>query len=312
MRLAHEIRRSMAQSISSLKKLQAFRLVLRKSEAEATALLAKIKNLKHLSVDITGQYYPMAPIDHVFIQSILLSSMSTLRSLSIKTTRYATSFAQDWEKKVSASGVLGEQKHSLTALKSFTLSGCTFDANIIISLDRAIDFMGLHELALGHLSVGRHLLYQHLASLAVSSQINAKCIGLRSLCLRIASYWYEDTPAQTQIAFQALCRFISSFDTLTALELRDCNPHSSVTATGPGLNPILQATFKHKNLKRLKIPFLGIVSGYGFPFLSAASVAAIIDNLPELQDLEFAPDGGDIVGISIIIQSNYTRKTDID
>jgi hypothetical protein len=281
----------MGQSIASLKSLQALRLLSENPEVEAMTPLAKIKNLKHLSVENGSSD------ENNVVQSILLNSTSTLQSLVVMTNLYATSFLQDWEKEVSADDALAKQKHSLTVLKSFTLGGASFDATSIKSLQRAIDFMGLRELTLGRLSDGKHLFFQHLTSLTTFSQNNATGISLRSLCLEMRDERYGEPFEQTQANFEAKCRFISSFDTLTTLEIKDYNQYPATIATNPGLSDtLLQAILKHKNLRSLKISYSGVLSGCKIPSLSAKTIAAIIDNLPQLQDLEFAPEEAEIVG----------------
>jgi hypothetical protein len=307
LQLAHNIHRSMGESVSALKNLQALRLHSDKSSDQAVAHLAKIKNLKHLSVEGGGSNENKA------VQSILLNSTSTIRSLVVKTNPYATCFLKDWETKVSADDALANQKHNLAILKSFTLSGVSFDAAFIKSLQRAIDFMGLRELALGRLVDNKHLIFEHLTSLATSARNNAKGISLRSLYLNMSSNYYGETPAQTQTNFEATCRFISEFHTLTTLEIKDYNQYSPSILTNPGLsNMLLQAILRHKNLRCLKLTYIGVSSSYKIPYLSARSVAAIIDNLPQLEEFRFAPDEAEIVRKSLLVRhaKTFTEQTD--
>ncbi|KAF1817037.1 hypothetical protein P152DRAFT_387111 [Eremomyces bilateralis CBS 781.70] len=295
--------KSMGQSIASLKNIQALRL--HEPEIEAMTPLAKIKNLKHLSVENSS-------FNNNIVQSILLNSTSTLRSLVVKGNGYAISFLQDWEKKVSADDALAKREYSLTVLKSFTLSGVSFDATFITSLQRAIDYMGLCELTLGHLSDGKHLFFQHLTNLATSSHNSATGISLRSLCLEMSDDRYGETPEHIQTNFEAKCRFISAFDTLTTLEVKDYNQYPNTITTNPGLpDTLLQAILKHQNLRSLKISYQGMVSGCKIPYLSATTVAAIIDNLPQLQDLEFAPEEAEIneIGEALSRGTNLTSIT---
>jgi hypothetical protein len=281
----------MGQSIASLKNLQALRLLLKEPEVGAMTPLAKIKNLKHLSVENGGSN------ENSIVQSILLNSTSTLRNLAVKTHSYATSFLQDWEKQVSADDSLVKQKHSFTVLKSFTLDGISFNATFIKSLQRAIDFMGLRELTLGHLSDGKHLFFQHLTSLATSFPNSATGISLESLRFEVSDGRYRQTLEQTQTNFEAKCQFISAFDTLTTLEIKDYNQYPDTITTNPRLSDtLLQAILKHRNLRSLKTSYTGAVSDCKIPYLSAKTVAAIIDNLPQLQNLDFAPEEAEIVG----------------
>ena len=295
----------MGQSIASLRNLQALQLLSIEAEAEAMKPLANIKNLKHLSVE-TGN-----SDEYDILQSILLNSTSTLRSLAVKTNLYATSFLQDWEKKVSADDALAKQKHSFAVLKSFSLCGVSIDATFIKSLQRAINFMGLHELTLGSITHCKHLFFEHLTSLAISSQNSAKGIRLRTLCLEMSRFRYGETIEHTQTNFDAECHFISAFDTLTSLEIKDYNQYPDTIATNPGLSDsLLQAILKHKNLRSLKISYLGIMSGRKIPYLSATTVAALVDGLSQLQELMFAPEEAEIVGaLPSVLSWNPTRHT---
>lgn len=278
-----------------MKNLQALRLFSTDFEAGALKPLAKIKNLKHLSMQDHGYISNLEDKDNV-IRSILLKSMSTLQSLVVETNSYASNFLKDWEK-VSARGATGGQNHDLIALESFGLSGVSFDATFIKSLERAIDFIGLTQLTVGRLSHGQHLFFQHLTSLTSSAQSSAADIHLRTLRLEMAEESYGRTPAENLVDFEAKCRFISSFDTLTTLILPDYNQYPREIATNPGLsNMLLQAILNHKKLRSLKISYSGIISDRKIPYLSAATVATIIDALPELQEFEFAPEEVEIVG----------------
>lgn len=291
----------MGHSIASLKNLQAIRLRSNNFERGAMKPLAKIRNLKHLSVDDSG--VGSAAIDDNVIQPILQNSTSTLLSLDVKIHSYATNFLKDWEKKDSTDSTVSSQNHDFVALKSLTLSGISFDAAFIKSLQKAIDFMGLRELRLGSLSLGDHLFFQHLASLTPSSQNSATSVSLRTLCLDMSERdgLYMQRPGEKTVVFEAKCRFISSFDTLTTLILEDYGQYSKEITTNPGLPDILlQAIIKHKNLRTLRIPYRGQYSTCKIPYLSAATIATIIDNLPQLQEIEFAPEEGEIVRFSIL------------
>jgi hypothetical protein len=280
----------MGESIASLTNLQALRLLSGTSKAEAVAPLAKIKNLKHLSVEYGGSDESIA------VRSILLNSASTLRSLLIQTASFATSFWQDWEEKVFANDVLAKQQHVLSALKSLSLSGVSFDSTSMKSLQSAVDFMALCELTLGRFSDGKHLLLQTLASLANSPQNNSTRISLRSLCLDMSENRLTETIEQRQTNFEATCRFISAFDTLTSLEIREYNQYPDTIPLNPGLpGTLLQAILRHKNLRSLKLSYAGVMSNHKIPYLSAATVATLVDNLPRLRNLEFAPEEARIV-----------------
>jgi hypothetical protein len=253
------------------------------------APLANIKNLKHLSI-VNGINWTE------FCQIILLNSMSTLRSLDIRTNQYALNFLEDWERKTSGHHALTKQNHGLAVLKSFTLSGASIDVTFMKSIPAVIDFMRLRELTLEHLYGDKHLFFQHLTSLMESSQNNATGISLRTLRLEMAESGYMAAAEETQTNFGVKCRLISSFDTLTALETKGHNQYSDTIAINPGLsNELLQAILKHRNLRSLKISYDGILSGRKIPYLSASTVATIVENLPQLKIFEFAPEEAEIV-----------------
>lgn len=296
----------MAQSIASLRNLQALSLSLLTREIDAFTPLEGIKNLKHLRVALN-----CGSNEIHFVRSILLNSTSTLQSLVVAWAAHTPSFLQNWERMVSTDDALAKEKHSLTVLKSFTLCGVSFDANFISSLQRAIDFMGLRELTLEYLAEGKEAIFEHLTNLAILSQSGARSINLRSLCLEMSNERYGmHRYAQTYLDHKY--RFISSFNTLTSLELKDHNQYPDTIATNPGLpNALLQAIIKHKGLKRLKISYYTLLPQRKIPCLSATTIAAIIGNLPRLQEFEFEPEEAEIVRNSLNSLTRITHDTNI-
>lgn len=295
----------MAESLASLKSLKALSVCTARFEEGAMRSLSKVKNLQHLSVEDYSWGSGVGK-DNV-VRAMLLNSRSTLRSLSMKTSSYATCFLEDWEKMVSASK--SGQAHGLIALKSLSLSGVRFDeGNFLKSMQSAIDFAGLQELRLGRLSQGRHRLFQHLASLAGSAQ--DKRIDLRTLSVDMSHNQRMETPEQEQMGFDAKCAFISSFNTLSTLELVDYNQYPEEHVVNPGLSDtLLQAILKHENLKVFKMSYSGIISGYKIPYLSAETVATIVNNLPHLEEFVFAPEESEIVRpFNCITSTQHTHK----
>jgi hypothetical protein len=110
---------------------------------------------------------------------------------------------------------------------------------------------------------------------------------------------WRRAPQQKQIDLDAKCRFISSFDTLKILVLNDYNQYPQEITVNPGIpNELLEAVFKHQNLKVFRVPYRnGHLSNHKIPYLSAKTVAKIIDNLPELQEIEFAPEQTEMVSL---------------
>ncbi|KAF2674304.1 hypothetical protein BT63DRAFT_435437 [Microthyrium microscopicum] len=282
----------MGKSIASLQNLQALR-VLHRIPADYMPPLSSLKNLKHLAVEGESSYYSSS--DNSAIESMIVNSASTLRSLVIKSGPYRDNFLTDLEKRLAAHPTLAKRKHSLSALKRFTLHGVPFDAAFIKSLSRAIDFMGLDELILERLDHRKHIFYQHLAILALSSQSRPWGISLRNMSLDMSDDRWNETEDQIQANLEAKCSFISSFKTLTALELVGYGQNPRHIATNPDIsNMLVHAIIKHTNLKSLKICYPSIISEHQIRYLTAMNVATIIDSLPELQEFEFAPEEVDI------------------
>ncbi|RSL46394.1 hypothetical protein CEP54_013869 [Fusarium duplospermum] len=302
-----ELTEPMAKSIVSLKNLKALSVSTNKFDEGAMRPLAKLKNLQHLNVE--DYSWDSGTGKNNVVRSMLLNSRSTLRSLVMHTSSYATCFLDDWEKVVSASK--SNQPHNLAALKSFTFSGVKIDeGNFLKSMQSAIDFAGLQELKLGRFSQGKHHLFQYLAGLAPSAP--DKRINLRILSVNMSHNRHMETPEQKQKTFDAQCAFISSFDTLSSLELVDYNQYPQEQPVNPGLSePLLQAILKHENLKVLRISYTGIISGCKIPYLSAETVTTIVNNLPNLEEIEFAPEESEIdkIGEALAGSPNLTRVT---
>ncbi|KAF4465876.1 RNI [Fusarium albosuccineum] len=280
---------SMAKSIASMKNLKALNLDTHKFEKDSMGPLDKLKNLQHLSVEDYNWSSGMGTNN--VIRAILLNSRSTLRSFSMQTSSYSTDFLKDWEKLVKLiSAAASSQAHDLTSLKSFSLSGPRFDEDDFLkSLTRAVDFIGLRELKLGRLSEGKDSFFNHLTSLTCSTP--SKDISLRTLSIDMSDDSLMDTPEQTQAYYASKCAFISSFGTLSTLELKDHNQYPEAITVNPGMSDVmLQAILKHENLTTLRISYRGITSGLKIPYLSAETVAKIVNNLPPLEEFEFAPE----------------------
>ncbi|TVY20935.1 hypothetical protein LARI1_G001395 [Lachnellula arida] len=291
------VTKSISQSIASFANLKALSLFINDSEPENIEPLARVKNLRHLYLQDNGYYSSKSDA----IQSMLRNSRTTLQSLAIENAPYACQFLRDWEKNLKASNEengegINEQGHDFSALKSLTLSNMPIDENFIREFQKAIDFTKLRELNLT--SFNDSLLYSHLTSVATSYQGTKDTpLSLQSLSLHMSK---DSMNNQGESAtFEAKCRFISSFDTLTTLKLQNYGQYPSNTIANPGLtDPLLQAILKHKNLRTLKISYTGRMSGFETPYLGAETVGAIVDGLPLLRDFEFAPDEAHMDSIS--------------
>lgn len=300
----------MGEKLASLQNLKALRLYSENFEADAMEPMAGIKNLKHLSVYDRG--YRIAIANDRIIQSIISNSMSTLRSLVVEANSGATTFLKGWQGNVSVGNTIPSPTHDLGALESLTLAGISYEPASIMSLNRAINFLGLRELTLGSFSYGDHLFFQHLASLTSSPEHSPSSVMLRSLSLDMfednGSY-YRQTHEDKQITFVAKCQFIASLNTLTTLTLHGYHQYPQEIMANPGLsNILLQAILKQQNLRTLKIPYTGSSSNSKNRYLSARTVAAIVDNLPELQEFVFTPENGELVRFSA---ADFLRSPDI-
>ena len=259
----------------------------------ATAMLhlATLKDMQHLVVKDCGMGGDKAEAGNV-VRSVLLNSASTLRSLEIRSNSWKLDFLCDWDKIASENGTFLRQKHDLTALESFTISGYSFDPHFIKLLDRAIDLMALSELSVGRLERNKSLLFDHLTDLSTSLQTAGMPIGLQKLQLAM----WDGRSTEDHDATAARIRFVSSFNTLSSLEIAGYNQYPAEITTNPGLPKVmLQAILNHKNLKNLRISYNGLLSGLKVPYLSAATVKTIVDSLDQLEYFEFAPQESEIV-----------------
>lgn len=269
-----------------MKNLKALRLFSSVIKSEDITALDTVKNLKHLYMHDHGNSNLGKTT-----KSMLQNSMETLQSLNLETNSYSASTFKIW----AIEDTFVRETRVFTALESLSLSGMMVDPDVIKSF-RLIDFMRLRELAIKRPNDDGCLLFPYLTNLATASQVSSVGISLRSLNVNMAdSYHWQATPEKDKVVFEAKCRFVASFNTLTTLELPD-HTYKKDVAINPGLPSImLQAILKHKNLKVLRVRYRGISSGSQIPYLSAASVEAIIEGLPKLEEFEFAPDEAQMV-----------------
>ncbi|KAH6661037.1 hypothetical protein BKA67DRAFT_531115 [Truncatella angustata] len=300
---------SISHSIASLKNLKALRLIATNAAPGCLEPLASIKNLKHLEVEDHG--YSSHGI--TFLQSMLRNSRTTLQSLSVNSHSYRLSrFLEDCEKdtKTNITGT-SDRSHGFTVLKSFSLRGLTIDEDFINELDKTIYFSQLRELSLEYLKDPHCLLPNYLTKQAIFHQ-GTTSLSLRTLSLYMSARDYAHSPTQQDALFLAKCRFVASFDTLTSLELQDYGQYPINTISNPGLSDaLLQAILKHKKLNELRINYRGVTSGYEVPYLNAKTVGILVDSLPQLRELEFAPDEAqmDAIGQALRRGSNLESVT---
>ncbi|KAJ4258831.1 hypothetical protein NW762_007918 [Fusarium torreyae] len=246
-----------------------------------------LKNMKNLEIVET-----MVATDINLLQGLIFNSRSTLRSLAIHANSYFSRFLQDWERNAKEMGITLNSKHDLTSLKSFSLTGASIESEQKESLGKAIDFVELEELKLGYMSDDLRLLANHLSDVFSAAHNDpTRDIKLRKLYLDVSSHSYSLSDQEKEVILDSRLRFVSSFDTLTSLVLKDYNEYPDSVQVNPDLqNSHLQAILKHENLTKLEISYRGRASGYKIPFLSPNTVNTLIDNLPKLEEVMFAPD----------------------
>jgi hypothetical protein len=288
--LLNSFRRSIGQTLSSLKQLKGLSIISRCDETdEARIPLASIRNLKHLNLHSFNSGYKTE--DRLASQSMLFNSKATLQSLALGTN--LEDLPDNSENTANGSNA------RFTALKSLSISGLSIDQNVIKFLDKSFDFMQLNELIMGYFLDPEALLLHHLAKMASSSISKGIGIKLRSLDLSMTDGNYNYSYEAEGKDFKSKCQFLSSFDTLTELVLPDYGQYPENINISPGLSDtLLQAILKHQNLKVLRVSYRGITSNLKIPYLSAKSVHSIIGGLPCLEVLEMAPDEHEIVSNS--------------
>jgi len=255
--------------------------------------LASIKNLKHFRIEDYGY----STGKHSVLPSLIQNSKSTLQSLALETSSYSDLFSQDLQEKTSTNDSQKGGKHDFARLKSLTLSGLTLNANSIASLHKAIDFMRLSELTLGRLQQDGGVFYHSIADLASASQGTPTGTSLRSLSLRMSEDRYNPSEREVRLSNEGKTCLLSSFDTLTTLEIADYGEYPDSITVNTGLSAmVLQGILKHKNLRTLKMTYKGRSSDMKIPYLSAITVGSIIDGLPHLQEFQFAPEEKEMVG----------------
>ncbi|WPH04938.1 Hypothetical protein R9X50_00783500 [Acrodontium crateriforme] len=298
---------SMAESIASLKTLKALRLISTGEEVktEPMRLLSEVKDLKHLNVEASGT------TSGRIVETMLLNSALTLRSLVLRIDSHDTGFLHDWEQKLSTHDRIPKSNHTLPILNSLTLTSCPMDAASIQGLQEAINLIKLRELNVGSFREGGDLLFQHLKTLTAAAQDNGTSINLRKLFLDMSFNrpWYQQRGSETML-IEAQCDFLSSFNTLTALHIQNYGLYSDTITTNPGLsNALTQGILKHSNLKSLIISCNSICGGEVFPLVPATTVAAIIDNLSELEDLRIAIEPAEVNDIGSILSRAKALKS---
>ncbi|KAF9779120.1 hypothetical protein IL306_002348 [Fusarium sp. DS 682] len=275
------ITESIAKSLAGQKNLKALNVYANNLGESEAKPLAKIQNLKHLVIHVHGFDRPNFHKENIPL-SLIFNSRSTLRSLNVETGTFFSGFLEDWPKNTS-----------LTSLKSFHLTGASINEALKSALANAIDFVALEDLKFGYLSQDLTILFKHLSDIFSKARDgNDKTeIKLRSLALDMGRETFFAAEEEQEANVDARIDFISSFDTLTCLELHDYGQYPQETLANPDLKrTLVSAILKHKNLNKLKISYRGVTSNYKMTCLEPATIAKLVDNLPELKHFEFIPE----------------------
>jgi hypothetical protein len=263
--------------------------------------LAKLNNLEHICIEDMS-WGSIVVTDGRPFQSMLLNSISTLQSPEVRTSKYYSDFLGDWEDKLKAHHLdASEQNYDFTALKSLTLHGISFSShyggNMMSNFARAFDVLKLRELHLMDLEEGQLTFFKHLEELF--SKADKRDIHLRKLCLDMKGPGNGSSYANTEIHLEGMYRFISSFGSLTSLEIHDYNRYNSEVQSNPGLSRrLLQSVVKHTGLETLRFHYRyrnAIAESWEIPFASAESVEILTRKLPLLRVFEFAPQEDKVV-----------------
>ncbi|KAF4442079.1 hypothetical protein FACUT_2302 [Fusarium acutatum] len=297
---AEDLTKLMAEGLSELKNLKSIRLNPHEHSIKPEAIipLAKLSNLEHICIEDRG-WGSIVVAKERPLQSMLLNSLSTLQSLEVRTSKYYSDFFGDWEGKLKGRNPDAlEQEYDFTALKSLKLQGISFSGefceNMMPNITRAFDFLKLRELNLMSLEEGKLTFFKHLEDLF--SKADKRDIQLRKLCLDMKGPGHTSSYAETEVHLEGKYRFISSFDSLTSLEIHDYNMYNTNVQSNPGLSRrLLQSIVKHTNLETLRFYYRHMGSEpWEIPFASAENVNILTTNLPSLRVFELAPQEDDL------------------
>ncbi|CAG9978297.1 unnamed protein product [Clonostachys byssicola] len=290
--------KSIAQNLATMEHLQALSIDLThlsRLDHGARPFLRKIKNLKHLSVkDNSSSLDIFGEPD--LIPQIIVNSRATLRSLI---------FIKGCSGGMPAP-TTPATGHEFPNLKSLSLGRTEFDTDFSKWLQRSIDFMRLRELYHESLGDDQASFFDHLATLAASKASSE--IALRTFFVDL-SIKYTRMPQLNQLRIDAQIRFLSSFDTLTSLELYAYNKPSTEIPSGNS-ETLLDAILKHKSLKTLKISYVDIDCSFGnILYISAANLTIILDGLPLLEEIQFAPETEELAEIGRALTRGANLKS---
>ncbi|KAF5664461.1 hypothetical protein FHETE_7052 [Fusarium heterosporum] len=280
---------AIAKSLAEQRNLKALALRVNNVGERYTEAMAKIKNLQHLVLELSG-YYDYTFRSEINIPgSLIRNSRSTLRSLIVDSDSFTSLRFNDLGQPGQATESGGEKL--LPVLESFSMSGSSsMEPCDKETLANSIDFVALKELKFGSLSGDTKLIFEYLAdSFLVAHQDEKTEIKLRNLSMNMELKTWGVPQEARQATLDAKIRFISSFDTLSSLTL-DAYGEYRRDLPNPGLETsLLQGILKHEHLTRLKISTQGYRSDHDMPRLEPDTVSTLINGLSNLKELEFFP-----------------------
>jgi hypothetical protein len=279
--------RSIGESLVSMKNLKAVQLSGGMFDTDNLAPLGGLKNMRHLDLNLSGEWGGSVNSD--VMQLVLRNSRSTLEGLVLYQGTPLRDFSPDQP--------ADNKSYYLSALKSLTICGVEINAEMITALRKAINWISLRELTLQYTEDENCLFLPFLTSLTTSALTTNTPIHLRSLKLLMSCHrHWAYTDLQQASDFRDKCAFVSSFHTLTTLDLPDYGQYPAAQHENPGLVPLLlNGILGHAHLRTLKISYAGVGSQNKIPFLNAPTIDTIVSGLPELRDFEFAPEEAQMV-----------------
>ncbi|KAK7926455.1 hypothetical protein PG985_003453 [Apiospora marii] len=293
---------SIARGIASQKHLQALSIRSRDlgRDDATTEALCRVKNLRHLAL-VTSDWSDAA--NSSVEECLVRNSASTLKSLYLSTASYGIRFLPYRNGPgLASSGTAG---YRLTNLTSLRLVDFHLDGENAAEMLKSVDFVRLDELALGRNrsesgeSCGS--LFDPLSAAFAAASQTASPPKLRWLLIGLSK------------GVEARTRFVGSFSTLTTLLAENHGKYKESVSTNPGLSSALLAgILGHRNLRTLELAHpRGCQTGERVPHLSAQTVRALVDGLPELRELVLAPveDQIDEIARVLVEAKNLTSVT---
>ncbi|RFN50828.1 hypothetical protein FIE12Z_4904 [Fusarium flagelliforme] len=260
---------SMAKSLSTKKNLKALWLntnVPITSDSHNPDALGALKDLEHLGF-YKDPFWGRRGWSKTSPEMLIWNSRSTLRSLTLNDSTFHYMHFQ-WEE----AGQESPRQGYLSALKTFSLTGGKFDDEQTDAILQAINFLKLQELSLGRGNTRVGLLYRRLTDIFSAARGDIK---LRSLCMDLQ----EDADEGIE--------FLSTFDTLTRLNICDSGSWPGDTRESGLHDSLFRGLYMHKNLTVLKLTDETYTMRDRMPGLDAETAAQFILNFPNLRHLHF-------------------------